>query len=104
MTANQAFTVYPSLRNAAVLITGGASGIGAAMVESFALQGSRVAFLDLADESASRLVAGLTDRARHRPLYLHCDLTDIAALRSSIQEVEKTLGPVRILVNNAAND
>ena len=104
MTPNQEFTIYPSLRNAVVLITGGASGIGAAMVESFALQGSRVAFLDLADESASRLVAGLSDRALHRPLYLHCDLVDIAALRSSIQEAEKTLGPVRILVNNAAND
>src|SRR5215472_14313226 len=104
MTPNQGFTTYPSLRDAVVLITGGASGIGAAMVESFALQGSRVAFLDLADESASRLVAGLRDRALHRPLYLHCDLIDIAALRSSIQEAEKTLGPVRILVNNAAND
>ena len=104
MTSNQAFTTYPSLRNAVVLITGGASGIGAAMVESFALQGSRVAFLDLADESASRLVAGLSDRALYRPLYLHCDLIDIAALRSSILEAEKNLGPVRILVNNAAND
>ena len=104
MTANQAFTAYPSLRNAVILVTGGASGIGAAMVESFALQGSRVAFLDLADESASRLVAGLSDRAPHSPLYLHCDLTDIAALRLSIQEAEKHLGPIRVLVNNAAND
>jgi NAD(P)-dependent dehydrogenase (short-subunit alcohol dehydrogenase family) len=104
MTANQAITTYPSLGNVVVLITGGASGIGAAMVESFALQGSRVAFLDLADDSASRLVNGLTDRAPHRPVYLHCDLTDIAALRSSMQEAEKQLGPIRVLVNNAAND
>ena len=104
MTANQAFTVYPSLRNAVVLITGGASGIGAAMVESFALQGSRVAFLDLADESASRLVDRLTGDAPHPPFYLHCDVRDIAALRSSIQEVEKHLGTIRVLVNNAAND
>jgi len=104
MTPNQAMTTYPSLGNAVVLITGGASGIGAAMVESFALQGSRVAFLDLADDSASRLVDGLTSRAPHRPVYLHCDLTDIAALRSAMQEAEKRLGPIRVLVNNAAND
>ena len=104
MTANQAFTAYPSLRNAVVLITGGASGIGAAMVESFALQGARVAFFDFADESASRLVARLTDRAPQCPLYLHCDLTDIAALQASIHHVEEHLGPICVLVNNAAND
>jgi len=104
MTPNQAMTTYPSLGNAVAVITGGASGIGAAMVESFALQGSRVAFLDLADDSASRLVDGLTGRAPHRPVYLHCDLTDIAALRSAMQEAEKRLGPIRVLVNNAAND
>ena len=104
MTSNQAFTTYPSLRNAVVLITGGASGIGAAMVESFALQGSHVAFLDLADESALQLVDGLTGRAPHRPVYLHCDLTEIAVLRTSIQEAERHLGPIRVLVSNAAND
>lgn len=104
MTTNQEFTVYPSLRNAVVLVTGGASGIGAAMVENFAIQGSRVAFLDLADDSASRLVARLSGRALYPALYLHCDLTDIAALRASIEQAEKHLGPIRVLINNAAND
>lgn len=101
---HQAFTTYPSLRDAAVLITGGASGIGAAMVEQFTVQGARVAFLDLADESAALLIDAIADGAQHRPIFLHCDLTEIASLRSTIQKVETKLGPIRVLVNNAAND
>jgi len=88
---------YPSLRNAFVLITGGASGIGAVMVAEFARQGSRVAFLDVAREEAASLTATLGTEAAHAPLFRFCDLTDIA-------ELETQFGPVRVLVNNAAND
>src|ERR1051326_8712492 len=92
---------YPSLRNAAVLITGGASGIGASMVGHFAAQGSRIAFLDC-DETAAR---ELVSRVRNSNCqFIHCDLTDIAALRSAISQVENKLGPIKVLVNNAAND
>jgi NAD(P)-dependent dehydrogenase (short-subunit alcohol dehydrogenase family) len=103
---NQApsFAQYTSLRDVVVVVTGGASGIGAAMVEQFALQSAKVAFLDVADESASRLVADLRPRCSHLPVFLHCDLTDIAALRAVVAQVEAQLGPVRVLVNNAASD
>ncbi|HTR67127.1 MAG TPA: SDR family NAD(P)-dependent oxidoreductase [Terriglobales bacterium] len=99
-----AFAVYPSLRDRTVLITGGASGIGAALVEQFALQGSRVAFLDLAAEAGAELVKQLGGRCAHPPCFSACDLTDIAALRAAIGEIEARLGAVRILINNAASD
>lgn len=94
---------YPSLKDVLVLITGGASGIGASMVEHFALQESRVVFLDIADESASRLIEKLHN-VTHAPIFAHCDLTDISALRTSIKDIESRFGAVRVLVNNAASD
>ena len=95
---------YPSLIDRVVLVTGGGSGIGAAVVRAFAQKRSRVAFLDVVDEASEKLVAHLAGEGRPRPRYLHCDLRDIAALRSAITEVERTLGPIDVLVNNAAND
>ena len=103
MPAPAATARYPSLRDRAVLVTGGAAGIGAAMVEHFAGQGARVAFLDIADGPAHALAARLAD-ARHPPLYAHCDLTDIAALRAAIAALTEQAGPFRVLVNNAGND
>jgi NAD(P)-dependent dehydrogenase (short-subunit alcohol dehydrogenase family) len=104
MTQPSAYASYPSLRYRAVLVTGGGSGIGAAIVEQFALQGARVAFLDRDAKSSQQLVERLTMGYLHRPHFVHCDLTDIAALRSSIAAVEEQLGPVRVLVNNAGCD
>lgn len=96
-----AFARYPSLEGQTVLITGGASGIGAALVEAFHDQGALVAFLDVDRAAASALVARLGTRA---PLYLECDLTDIAALRGAIAQVTDRCGAIRVLVNNAARD
>jgi NAD(P)-dependent dehydrogenase (short-subunit alcohol dehydrogenase family) len=98
------FASYPSLRDRTVLITGGGSGIGASIVEHFALQGSRVAFLDIDVGSSEALAADVSGRCEHPPLFLACDLTDVAALRSAIAEIEARLGAVRVLVNNAASD
>lgn len=92
------FATYPSLKNEAVVITGGATGIGASIVEHFAAQGSRVAFLDM-DATAGRVLAEETGAA-----FLHCDLRDIAALKTAIAQLEKELGPPLALVNNAARD
>ncbi len=96
--------IYPSLRDRAVLLTGGASGIGAAEVEAFAAQGARVAFLDIADEPAAALIARIAAAGHPAPLFLPCDLTDIAALREAIAAAARQLGPITVLVNNAAND
>jgi NAD(P)-dependent dehydrogenase (short-subunit alcohol dehydrogenase family) len=97
------FARYPSLEDKVVAITGGASGIGASMVEHFAAQGSCVAFLDLDEQSAAKLIESASG-AKHTPLFLKCDLTDIPALRAAIKEIEERLGTVNVLVNNAARD
>jgi NAD(P)-dependent dehydrogenase (short-subunit alcohol dehydrogenase family) len=98
------FATYPSLRDRVVLVTGGGSGIGAAIVEQFALQGSRVAFIDLAVDSSKELAAKLATRCSHPPRFVPCDLTDIAALREATAEVTSQFGPPRVLVNNAGSD
>ena len=103
MSPTDHFAVYPSLRGRAVLITGGGSEIGASLVEHFARQDARVAFLDIDTESSESLVRSLST-CKHAPLFHRCDLTDIPALRSAIAEIELRLGAVRVLVNNAASD
>jgi NAD(P)-dependent dehydrogenase (short-subunit alcohol dehydrogenase family) len=95
---------YPSLEGRVVLITGGATGIGESMVTHFARQGARVAFFDIQDDAAKQLVDGLAAEGCIAPLYFHCDLTDVAALRNSVDLVLAALGTVDVLVNNAAND
>jgi NAD(P)-dependent dehydrogenase (short-subunit alcohol dehydrogenase family) len=97
------FATYPSLAGRVVLVTGGASGIGAEMVRQFAQNGAKVAFLDIQDEAARTLVAELAPCA-HAPRFLHCDVTDIPALRAAIAQVHAALGPITVLVNNAGND
>lgn len=94
---------YPDLEGASVLITGGGSGIGAALCEGFARQGARVAFIDIAEEPSRALVGRLSD-APHGPLFLKADLTDIAALRAAVAEAAAAHGPVTVLINNAAYD
>lgn len=97
------FATYPSLVDRSVLVTGGASGIGASFVEHFARQGARVAFFDVDDAGAQQLLAGLGE-VRHVPVYRHCDVTDVAALQTAIDEARAAIGPIAVLVNNAAND
>jgi NAD(P)-dependent dehydrogenase (short-subunit alcohol dehydrogenase family) len=101
---NQGFARYPSLQGRVALITGGATGIGEAIVAQFARQGARVAFFDVQDAPARLLVETLTAERLPAPLYLHCDLTDVGALKRSVEEVIEALGTVDVLVNNAAND
>jgi NAD(P)-dependent dehydrogenase (short-subunit alcohol dehydrogenase family) len=104
MTSTRRFARYPSLEEASVLITGGAAGIGASMVEHFALQGAKVAFIDVAADSAAQLIRGLTDRCRYAPRFWSCDVKDVEKLRTVVHEIEGEMGAIRVLVNNAAND
>ena len=93
-------TQYPCLKNKGVLITGGASGIGAETVAAFAQQGSKVAFLDMDEASSKALVentAGNVD-------YEICDLRDIEAMQTAIAKLSERMGPIQVLVNNAARD
>ncbi|SEQ75643.1 D-xylose dehydrogenase [Faunimonas pinastri] len=99
MAPDAAYTRYASLAGKVVVITGGASGIGAELVHAFATQASRVHFLDIRRETGEALAASLPGATFHV-----CDLTDIAALRSAIAEIEGAEGAVDVLVNNAGND
>jgi D-xylose 1-dehydrogenase len=101
---DRVFAVYPSLRGRVVLVTGGASGIGAEEVTQFARQGANVAFLDIDDIAASLLINTLRDEGLPPPLYLPCDLKNIPTLQATIAEVGRRLGAITVLVNNAAND
>ena len=94
---------YPSLIDKVVLITGGGSGIGAAMVEAFAAQKANVAFVDIQTEPSKALVAKI-GASEPPPLFLKCDLADITALEAAMEEARQRLGPISVLVNNAAND
>lgn len=89
---------YASLVGRCVVITGGASGIGAEMVRAFASQGAHVAFLDIDNESGKALAASLPDTR-----FIGCDVTDIEALRVALQRIEDK-HPIEALINNAARD
>ena len=95
---------YPSLEGRVVFVTGGGSGIGASIVEHLCAQQARVAFVDIDRTASPALVATIEGRGHPTPLFLPCDLRDVAALRAAIAEARGRLGPIRALVNNAAND
>jgi D-xylose 1-dehydrogenase len=98
------FALYPSLSDRRVLVTGGATGIGESIVSGFARQGARVAFLDVQDKPGHALAETLACEGCPKPIYKHCDLTDLAALKASIEEIADALGAIDVLVNNAGND
>ena len=95
---------YPSLAGRVVFITGGASGIGATLVEQFVAQDARVGFVDLDVAAGEALVQRLTPGAATAPLFLRNDITDTPALEQAIAAVRARFGPITALLNNAAND
>ncbi len=104
MESSSTFATYPSLRNRVVVVTGGASGIGAAIVEAFAMQQATVAFLDIQDSAAAQLIERLQIAGGAAATYVHCDLTDIDELQSAIAGILERFDTVDVLVNNAGND
>jgi NAD(P)-dependent dehydrogenase (short-subunit alcohol dehydrogenase family) len=97
-------TRHADLANRGVVITGGGSGIGAALVEGFVRQGSRVAFIDLAEGPSRDLAARLSASSAHPVLYLKADLCDVAATRDAIDAAADQLGSLSVLINNAGWD
>lgn len=93
---------YPDLSGASVFITGGGSGIGAGLTEAFLRQGARVAFVQRSDATA--FCDAMEQATGNRPLFIACDITDPAALKGAIAQAAQAHGPIRVLVNNAAND
>jgi NAD(P)-dependent dehydrogenase (short-subunit alcohol dehydrogenase family) len=97
-------TIYPSLLNRVILVTGGASGIGAAIVEAFARQSASVIFLDLQDEAAASLQEKIEAECGKATAYYRCDLTDTDSLQATIAMAMERFGKIEVLVNNAGND
>lgn len=93
---------FHDLSGASVFITGGGSGIGAALTGGFLAQGARVAFVQRSDASA--FVVEMATRHGTAPLFLPCDITDTAALEAAMDQAAETHGPISVLVSNAAND
>jgi NAD(P)-dependent dehydrogenase (short-subunit alcohol dehydrogenase family) len=96
--------MYPSLRERRVFITGGGSGIGACLVESFARQGARVAFVDIAESASRALAERVKSLGYAEPWWRACDVANVPALQLSIRDAAAALGHFDVLVNNVASD
>ena len=96
-------TIYPSLHDRVVFISGGGSGIGAALVTHFANQGAQVAFCDIDTASSEALVETLSS-AHKVPYFFVCDVRDIPAYQAGLAAIEQRFGAIRVLINNAGND
>lgn len=104
MTANTSLAVFPSLRGQRVFITGGGTGIGAAIVAAFAEQGAQVAFVDVAAQESAALAEHLAAQG-HPPVWWRtCDVRDVAALQQAVALAQQELGDFSTLVNNVARD
>ena len=98
------FTVYPSLADKRVFVTGGGSGIGADIVSAYACQGALVAFADRDVASSIALVASLEGVVACSPLFIECDLSDMDKLKGAVEQGIRAFGDMDILINNTAND
>lgn len=99
-----AFATFPSLAGRSVFVSGGGSGIGASIVEHFAAQGARVAFVDIDTAASTALVESIGAAGHPAPRFIACDIRDVAAYRGAIEEAVAHNGAITVLVNNAARD
>jgi NAD(P)-dependent dehydrogenase (short-subunit alcohol dehydrogenase family) len=102
-SAEPVFASYPSLANRTAFVSGGASGLGAEFVTQLADQGARVAFVDVDVDRGEALERSLRDQGAE-VFFQACDVRDVPALQAAIARSAERLGPIRVLVNNAAND
>jgi D-xylose 1-dehydrogenase len=96
--------IYTSLNGKVVVVTGGASGIGEAIVEAFVQQKARVFFLDVQDDTAEALVHRYTQTDCPSPEYFHCDLTHITDLQQAVETILRSVPAIDVLINNAGDD
>ncbi|MEX0860791.1 MAG: SDR family oxidoreductase [Cucumibacter sp.] len=101
--ADENLAIYKSLDKIPVIISGGATGIGATLVSTFASQGSKVGFVDIAAAAGTALADRLSGEGR-TVKFIECDITDIPAYRAAVAEFAKVNGPALVLINNAAFD
>lgn len=95
-------TKYVStLTNKTVLITGAGRGIGRATALAFAAAGASVACLSRTRSDVDAVVAEIAKRGYPRGIAITADITDPSAPHAVIEEVEKELGHINILINNA---
>lgn len=95
---------HSDLAGKAVLITGGATGIGAALTEAFAAQGAKVAFIDIAEEPAQALIEQISASTGQTVTFIKADLRSVEATRTAVDEAARAIGPFSVLINNAAWD
>jgi NAD(P)-dependent dehydrogenase (short-subunit alcohol dehydrogenase family) len=95
--------IYPSLAGVSVAISGGASGIGEALVRNFAAQGAKVGFVDIWQERGEQLATELIS-VGHSVRFEHCDITDIGAYQTALEALAAAHGDILVLINNAGHD
>jgi len=96
--------IYPGLAGRTVFITGGGSGIGAAITTAFAGQKAKVAFVDIDEAHSTQLLDSIDRETGNKPLFIPADIRHVEALQAAIEQVRTALGDIAVLVNNAAND
>lgn len=102
--SSEQITLYPSLKDKSVFITGGGTGIGEVMVRRFAQQGSKVTFVDTAVEKSQALCERLAGQFPHDPRFIHCDIREVNELKRAIESAAEHQGDISVLINNAADD
>jgi NAD(P)-dependent dehydrogenase (short-subunit alcohol dehydrogenase family) len=98
------YTLYRSLENRVVFISGGSSGIGAELVRAFATQGAKVAFCGTKSDGGKALIDEVAAAGHAAPWYGACDVRDVAAYQTLLARVASEVGPIRVLINNAGRD
>ncbi|WP_438863832.1 SDR family NAD(P)-dependent oxidoreductase [Neptunicella sp.] len=97
-------TQYPSLKSRHVFITGGATGIGAALVARFCQQQARVSFIDIDKRAGEAQCQQLLAERQFELQFIHCDIRDVDQLLNSIEQANEAFGDISVLINNAADD
>lgn len=95
--------IYPSLTGRRVIVSGGGSGIGEAVVEAFARQGAAVGFVDIQESPSEQLIQRMGE-VDIQPHFLRCDITDCDDYVNKINVLVEKMGGCDVLINNAASD